>query len=173
MDTIKFYKQGQYFEFSNYYRSSFVVDNVKYSTSEAYFQSKKFIGEYSDLIAQTDSPQKAKDMGNQRINRFGNSWLINKSKPELGLVNDAIRKYKHLRIVENWEDNLSVDTMFTAVREKFRQNERLKELLISTYPNHIEENSPTDYYWGIGKDGTGKNMLGLVLVEIRREFIHE
>ncbi|MGC1396759.1 MAG: NADAR domain-containing protein [Coleofasciculaceae cyanobacterium] len=29
------------------------------------------------------------------------------------------------------------------------------------------ENAPSDYYWGCGKDGSGKNMLGQILEEVR------
>ncbi len=30
--------------------------------------------------------------------------------------------------------------------------------------------SPIDWYCGVGSDGTGKNMLGRILMEIRAEF---
>jgi len=32
------------------------------------------------------------------------------------------------------------------------------------------ENSPTDYYWGCGKDGTGRNELGKILMKIRSKL---
>jgi predicted NAD-dependent protein-ADP-ribosyltransferase YbiA (DUF1768 family) len=28
-------------------------------------------------------------------------------------------------------------------------------------------NAPSDYYWGCGADGSGKNMLGRILMEVR------
>ncbi len=31
----------------------------------------------------------------------------------------------------------------------------------------IVENAPGDYYWGCGKDGSGKNKLGEVLMQVR------
>jgi hypothetical protein len=31
----------------------------------------------------------------------------------------------------------------------------------------IYEDSPIDYYWGIGEDHSGKNMLGLILMKVR------
>jgi len=40
-------------------------------------------------------------------------------------------------------------------------------VLLSTGDEQIIENSPIDYYWGCGADGSGKNMLGQVLMEIR------
>jgi len=33
--------------------------------------------------------------------------------------------------------------------------------------------SNNGYYWGIGADGSGKNMLGKILMEIRDELRHE
>ncbi|NES05091.1 MAG: NADAR family protein [Okeania sp. SIO2F4] len=38
----------------------------------------------------------------------------------------------------------------------------------STDNELIIENSPSDYYWGCGKDGTGKNKLGLILMAVRQ-----
>ena len=34
----------------------------------------------------------------------------------------------------------------------------------------LVENAPGDYYWGIGADGTGKNRLGRILMEVRNEL---
>jgi len=60
--------------------------------------------------------------------------------------------------------------MVDALRAKFTQNEKLKELLLSTGDKVIVENAPNDYQWGIGADGTGKNLLGLALMEVRKEI---
>jgi predicted NAD-dependent protein-ADP-ribosyltransferase YbiA (DUF1768 family) len=35
------------------------------------------------------------------------------------------------------------------------------------------ENSPIDYYWGCGKDGSGKNKLGQILMEVREILRNE
>lgn len=48
--------------------------------------------EYYCLIIEADSPQKYKDMGNQKPNYRGGKWFINKKKPELGSMNDIIKK---------------------------------------------------------------------------------
>ena len=31
----------------------------------------------------------------------------------------------------------------------------------------LVENAPGDAYWGVGKDGNGKNRLGVLLMEVR------
>ena len=37
----------------------------------------------------------------------------------------------------------------------------------------IVENSPHDFFWGRGFDGSGQNHLGRLLVELREELLHE
>ena len=34
----------------------------------------------------------------------------------------------------------------------------------------IIEDSPTDYYWGCGKDKTGRNELGKILMKVRNKI---
>ena len=57
--------------------------------------------------------------------------------------------------------------MRKAVLKKFQTHPKLRELLISTGREDIVENAPGDFYWGCGVDGSGKNMLGKVLQEVR------
>jgi predicted NAD-dependent protein-ADP-ribosyltransferase YbiA (DUF1768 family) len=169
--TIKFFdKDSKYFEFSNYFYSPFTLDGVNWHCVEHYYQAQKFntsdTVDYYNLIVQADSPQKTKDMANQRVNSRGTTWYINKEKKELGLMNDAIKKFKHYKIRNDWE-KIKDDIMEKGLRAKFEQNSDLQKLLDSTKGNDIIENSPYDYYWGSGSDGTGKNMLGKLLCKIR------
>ncbi|MCW3060810.1 MAG: hypothetical protein JWQ02_2631, partial [Capsulimonas sp.] len=53
---------------------------------------------------------------------------------------------------------------------KFETHSELREMLLSTGDEEIVENAPGDYYWGIGKDGSGKNMLGKILEEVRAKL---
>ena len=46
--------------------------------------------------------------------------------------------------------------MIKGLKEKFQIN-NMKELLLSTNKKIIVENAPSDYTWGCGKKGTGKN----------------
>jgi ribA/ribD-fused uncharacterized protein len=57
--------------------------------------------------------------------------------------------------------------MRKAVLKKFQTHPKLRELLISTGSEEIVENAPGDFYWGCAADGSGKNMLGKVLQEVR------
>ena len=60
--------------------------------------------------------------------------------------------------------------MFRAVLKKFKTHDKLKELLLSTGEQNIVENAPGDNYWGIGKNGTGLNKLGKILVSVREQL---
>ena len=176
MDSIILITKSSYFEFSNYYSSDFVdVDGIRYLNNECFYQSRKFFSsngrtmEYFNLIIQTDSPQKSKDMGAQRKNYRGDAWLINKSKPYLGKVSDAIDNYKDIRMVDNWE-MIKEEVMYYGLKLKFSQNAKLKSLLLNTGSSVIVEDSARDYYWGNGKDKTGKNRLGVLLMYLREEL---
>ena len=57
--------------------------------------------------------------------------------------------------------------MRRAVLRKFETHEAIGELLRSTGDEELVEDAPRDYYWGCGKDKTGRNMLGIILMEVR------
>jgi predicted NAD-dependent protein-ADP-ribosyltransferase YbiA (DUF1768 family) len=50
--------------------------------------------------------------------------------------------------------------MLTALHAKFSQNEKLKDLLLSTGDAVLIEDSPFDQHWGVGKRGDGVNRFG-------------
>ena len=68
----------------------------------------------------------------------------------------------------DWE-SVKDDVMRDAVRRKF-QLSPLRAVLLSTGDAELVERTPRDKYWGDGGDGTGKNMLGKILMEVRAEL---
>jgi ribA/ribD-fused uncharacterized protein len=60
--------------------------------------------------------------------------------------------------------------MREAVLAKFRSHPDIRETLLSTGDEEIIENAPGDYYWGVGANGSGKNMLGRILMDVRDEL---
>lgn len=137
---IKFYKvNDQYGCFSNFSKHSFIIDGVLYKTAEHYFQSKKFEGtKFEKEIILAQTPMIAAKMGRD------------KNKP----------------LRENWE-YIKDKIMYEAVIAKFKANEDIKNTLILTKEELIVEATSNDYYWGEGSLGTGKNMLGKILMEVR------
>ena len=72
----------------------------------------------------------------------------------------------------DWEA-VKHDVMRQALSAKFRQHQALTDLLLSTEDKTLVEASPTDYYWGSGATGGGKNMLGRLLMELRANIYYE
>ncbi len=138
--TIYFYKTNEkYGCFSNFSHYGFELDEKWWMTSEHYFQAQKFYGtEYVEIIRLLDNPMIAAKMGRNR----------------------------NLPIREDWEE-VKDDVMRKAVYAKFSQNIELKNILLDTDSEYIVENTSNDYYWGCGTNGSGKNMLGIILMEIR------
>jgi ribA/ribD-fused uncharacterized protein len=129
-------------EFSNFAAFGIRMDTLWWTTVEHYFQAQKFEDEaYQEKIRSASDPKRAADLGRSRS----------------------------LPLRSDWEQ-IKDDVMRRAVRKKFQTHSALKELLLSTGDEELVENAPGDYYWGVGKDGTGKNRLGQILQEIRQEL---
>jgi len=60
--------------------------------------------------------------------------------------------------------------MREALMAKFTQHADLHQMLLETGSAEIIEHTTNDSYWGDGGDGSGKNMLGKLLVETREKL---
>ena len=138
--TIYFYgRTNEWGEFSNFAHFAFELDGKSWATTEHYFQAQKFAGtEHEEAIRLAKRPNDAARMGRQRSRPLRTDW-----------------------------ESVKDDIMRRAVWAKFTSHESLKALLLSTGDEDIVENAPGDYYWGCGANGSGKNMLGRILVETR------
>lgn len=81
---------------------------------------------------------------------------------------EAKRWGRKIDMREDW-DQIKAYVMHELVSEKFLQNRDLMNLLLKTGDAHlIEGNDWGDQYWGMClKKGTGKNMLGKILMRVR------
>lgn len=78
----------------------------------------------------------------------------------------AKREGYKVKLRENWKD-IKIDVMYQIVLAKFSQNEFLKQKLIATGREWLEEgNTWGDRTWGT-VDGIGNNYLGKVLMAVR------
>lgn len=140
--TIYFYstRKKPYGVFSNFSRHGVEIDGVYYKTNEHYFQAMKFVGSQKDMddVRRTPTPKQAAAVGRDR------------SRP----------------LRPDWE-NVKDDIMRQGVLRKFETHDELRALLLATEEQDIVEAAPGDRYWGAGSDGTGKNMLGKILMETR------
>ncbi|QDU78920.1 Swarming motility protein YbiA [Polystyrenella longa] len=144
--AIGFYTtKDEYGEFSNFSAFGIELDGQWYPTSEHYFQAQKFEDAgYCEKIRLAKSPMIAARLGRSR----------------------------KVRIRGDWED-AKIDVMRTAVRKKFATHAELAKLLLSTGEEELFEVAPGDYFWGCGKDGSGQNWLGQILMEVREELRNE
>ncbi|MBD1920772.1 NADAR family protein [Microcoleus sp. FACHB-831] len=138
--TVYFYSvREKYGCFSNFSPHGFELDGCYWPTSEHYFQAQKFVGTpHADQIRLVKKPKVAANMGRDRS----------------------------LPLRSDWEQ-VKDDIMRKAVLRKFETHKDIREELLSTGDAEIVENSPSDRYWGCGADGSGKNMLGKILMEVR------
>ncbi|MFB2967760.1 NADAR family protein [Aerosakkonema sp. BLCC-F183] len=139
--TIYFYsnREEPYGCFSNFSPHGFELDGFYWPTSEHYFQAQKFVGTpYVDRIRLVKTPKDAANMGRDRSFPLRPDW-----------------------------EQVKDDIMRRGVLRKFQTHTDIREVLISTGDELIVENSPIDYYWGCGADGSGNNMLGKILMEVR------
>lgn len=138
--VVNFYRVGDAFgEFSNFAAFPITLDGKRWPTTEHYFQAMKFEdAAYREEIRKTDSPMIAARLGRSRKQKLRRDW-----------------------------ESVKVGVMRTAVLAKFTQHAELKELLLSTGDAKLVEHTENDAYWGDGGDGSGKNMLGRILMEVR------
>lgn len=79
---------------------------------------------------------------------------------------------RKLTLPNDWEDT-KVNIMYGVVYAKFLQNVVLiDELVVTGEEEIIYTNDNGDKFWGVC-NGEGKNMLGRILMEVRKEFINE
>jgi ribA/ribD-fused uncharacterized protein len=125
--------------FSNFSRHGFELDGRYWPTAEHYFQAQKFAGtEYADHVARARSPKEAAARGRSRAVPLRADW-------------EAVKD----------------DIMRAAVRRKFEAHGDIRAVLLGTGDEELVENAPGDFYWGCGSDGSGRNMLGRILMEVR------
>lgn len=128
--------------FSNFAAYPFELDGVIWPTTEHYFQAQKFAGtEHVEELRAVTSPMVVARMGRSRSRPLRADW-----------------------------NEVKDDVMRRAVLRKFETHADIRELLLGTGDEELVEKTSDDYYWGCGTDGTGKNMLGKILVEVREEL---
>lgn len=136
---------GEYEFLSNFYTSELIPPTV-----EHWYQAFKVDNKHPDCTKWVEKILLAKTPG--RAKKFGQECPLR----------------------QNWEEKKD-QIMLELVRRKFLQND-LKEQLLSTGDALlIEGNTWHDQYWGDcicpkHKNKPGKNMLGVILMNVRKEI---
>lgn len=142
-DVINFYRLKEpYGQFSNFWKCDLLIDGKVWPTSEHYFQAMKFLDtDIQERVRLCKTPKESAIMGRDRS----------------------------LPLREDW-DEISYSIMYRAVYEKFTQHEDLQKILLSTGDSKIAEHTVNDSLWGDGGDGSGRNRLGRILVNVREDI---
>ncbi|MDA3837005.1 MAG: NADAR family protein [Nanoarchaeota archaeon] len=142
--TIRFLsKIEKWKDFSNLSPHPIEIGGEIWNSVEHYYQFKKFENSDPTFALELKNTKSPKDV------------------KKLSLTNDNFSK--------DW-DKIKVEVIIKAVREKFETHSEARDLLLSTDDEELIEANPDDYFWGEGEDGTGKNMMGEILMEIRESF---
>ena len=132
---------------------------------------KEFRGEYQFLSNYYDSEIEINGIKFLNAEAAFQSFKDIKRQSEFSDLppNPAKRKGNNVRLRSDWEE-IKDDIMYLVVKSKFEQNIDLKNKLIATGDEYLEEgNTWNDTYWGVCK-GRGKNMLGKILMRVRSEL---
>lgn len=148
--VIRFFssRDGEYKCFSNFYKAPITIDAKEYRSVENYFQSQRFVGsddDYAELVRNQANPALCRAMG-----RANESSKTKPHKPRA-----------------DWE-TVREEIMYRGLLAKFKAHPELAAILDKTGDAVIEEESPLDDFWGIGKDGSGANMMGKTLMRVRK-----
>lgn len=140
METIKFYGvKDEYGCFSNFSKHPVIIASALWPTSEHYYQAQKFYTkERREEIRNLEHPMDTKRFVQHHRSEVREDW---------NFIKDAIMEF--------------------VVGIKFYQNKDIQHILFSTNNAVLVEDSPTDYYWGCGADGSGVNRLGQILMSVR------
>lgn len=140
---IRFYRQNDpYGEFSNFSAHPINLKGKVWPTSEHYFQAQKFsCTQHEEAVRVAQTPSLAAKLGRSR----------------------------QLPLRPDWEA-VKDDIMRDALRAKFEQHPKLRTLLLNTGNSELIEHTRNDSYWADGGDGSGRNRLGQLLMELRQQL---
>ena len=140
--TIYFFAADEkpYGCFCNFSLHGFELDGLWWPTAEHYYQAQKFAG-----TAHAEEIRLAKTPA------------------------DSAKLGHALPHRNDWKQ-IKYDVMYLAVLHKFQTHVDIRKILLNTGAEFIIQKDIGDYYWGCGKDGSGKNHLGEILMEVRATF---
>lgn len=147
-DVISFYRANErpYGVLSNLYRREIEFEGRIFPTSEHAYQAGK------------------------ALKPAVREWILAAPSPSLAAM--AAHGLYTWDVVPNWA-SIKFDRMRAVLRAKFTQHSDLAEILVSTGTKRLVEvgsvNNAVNRLWG-EINGKGKNMLGIMLMELRDQI---
>jgi ribA/ribD-fused uncharacterized protein len=143
MGTIYFYHiRDSYGFLSNFAAAPISINGQVWPTTEHFFQAQKFADDaIQERIRNAKSPMDAATLGRNRAFPLRGDW-----------------------------EQVKDEVMYEALCAKFTQHPLLRSQLLATGDAQLVEHTINDRYWADGGDGSGKNMLGILLMRLRAEL---
>lgn len=143
MSQIEFCSAGgEHCWLSNFAPYPIRLGSQLWPTSEHYFQAQRFADPArKEEIRRAPRPGIAARLGRDRAKKLRRDW-----------------------------ESVKVSVMRETVLAKFSQHPELRASLLATGDALIVEHTERDAYWGDGGDGSGRNLLGRILMETRRRL---
>lgn len=136
-------KIGNSVGFSNFSLHSVNIDNLgTFHTSEAVFQTFKNINNRDYVLKQQNT--KSPFISKLLGSKIKQTDYFNKNKENI---------------------------MYNILFQKFTQHSDIKQKLLESGLRPIIYTSKSDYFWGIGNNNTGQNILGKLLEKLRLHFL--
>lgn len=178
--AISFYRpQDPYGCFSNFSRHPLVLDGHVWPTSEHYFQAMKFWPHRPDLVERVRdavSPAAAAALGRDTTLPIRADWdsyppqelwdRISFKQP-LACDDGIFRDMEPEALFARTKDIF----MYLALEAKFRQNDDIRKILLTTGEDYLIEDTHNDPYWANGPSKNGPNKLGRLLMVLRTKLV--
>jgi len=146
MAIIQFWSKGdpEYQFLSNFAETPFYYAGPCWPTAEHLYQALKFDDpRVQGYICELPTPQAAKKYADQHQEGKREGWHE--------------RRVQMMRLV---------------LMLKFSQSPMLVDQLLATGDALLVHYAPWDSYWGSGRDGKGENVMGHLLMNLRKWFRH-
>ncbi|KAJ7157175.1 hypothetical protein C8R46DRAFT_909522, partial [Mycena filopes] len=142
-----YHAHNPHYGFTNFSPHPVQYKGKRYPTSEHLFQAFKFMGTRPDIA--------------EKIRKI--------SESPRDAFKEARKQQLQVYVRSDWKD-VKIAMMDIAVEHKFAQHNDLREELLTTGEAELVEDSADDAFWGIGKDGKGRNELGKALERLRAKI---
>lgn len=145
-NVINFYSsRAEYGYMSNFANYEVKIYGKVFKTSEHAYQSQKYKGtHWESKVRNANGPMEAANIGRDKAGPLREDW-----------------------------DSVKDNVMREVVEAKFRQHQELAKQLLETGDAKLVEHTSKDSYWADGGNGNGKNMLGIILMEVRNKLYKE
>lgn len=122
----------------------FELEDLYWPSAEHYYQATKYEGKLRESIRTSDHPRTARRLGRNIFKRKRPDWK-----------------------------KIKVTVMTRAIYTKCKTHQEVADALMATEDKPLASNAFGEYYWGVGRDGRGKNQYGKILQRVREKLRSE